>query len=568
MRRAMVFGWILFAGASIAQAQQFPPASPPSPAVSVPPTANPAARPAIPEPVPLATRQTTFTIPFNIAARGGVSEVQLHVSKDRGQTWAIASRQLPAAKHFVFRADSDGEFWFASQTIDAQGRSLSGDKLTPELRVRVDTTTPKTELSARVGASGEVIAEWQASDSDLVAEALTLEYQAAGDERWQSVVLDPAQTKRVGDNVTGVATWFPKTNHRAINLRIVARDGAGNVAVLNRGVYLPSARGKLPEGKSPAPLDVDPFRRDDLKVSDKPPQKWPAENEPVTAQAPPRVADAFGTFKPVAAPIEKPVATNADAASLERPPVRSFEPTAPSTDAPTSPPTTAIPAQNADAEANVGASHPNVPDGQQPSFTIKKRFKLDYDSDNIPVEDIAAVELWGTHDGGKSWLKWGADPDRQSPFEIEVEQEGAFGFRILLVHRNGMAGHVPRSGDSADIWVGVDATLPVAKFGSVAYGKGANSGQLQIQWTASDEWLASRPITLSYATDPQGPWSPIAAGLANTGQYFWRVEPSVPRRVYLRLEARDQAGNVADDRLPEVIELEGLIPQGRIRGIE
>lgn len=520
---------------------------------------------ASPPPV-LATRQTTFAIPFAVDAPRAASEVQLHVSSDHGRTWSVASRELPSAGRFVFRAESDGEYWFATRTIDLQGRGPAADKLSPELRVRVDTTTPKADLSARVGPHGEIIANWHASDDDLVAESVIIEYQAAGDQRWQPVVIDQTKTKLEGATRSGEASWVPQTNHRAISLRIVARDGAGNSTVVNRGVYLPSNRpaAKVFDGRTPAPIDADPFRRDDAPVSSKPPEKWPAENEPsrttsqvtTTRQA---ITEALGSVAPIAVPIEKPVANDASTPAFDRPPPpRSFE-----GDKPDPPPLADTP-----RSADIAPAHPNVPASAEPSFTAKKRFRLEYDADGVPVEQIASVELWGTHDGGKSWLKWGDDPDRQSPFEVEVEQEGAFGFRIVVVHRNGMAGHTPRAGDAADIWVGVDATQPTAKFGSVAYGKGISSGQLQVQWTASDEWLASRPVTLSYSTDPQGPWTVIAGGLANTGQYFWRVDPNVPRKVYLQLEVRDQAGNVAIDRLPEVVELEGLVPRGRIRGVE
>lgn len=567
MRRAVVGGWIALWCAGLAPAQQFPPTTTTAPPAASAPIV-PAATPPVAAANILSTRQTTFTIPFNVDPRGGASEVQLHVSTDRGASWTVGSRQLPTAGQFVFRAPADGEYWFACRTIDAQGRAVGGDKFSPELRVRVDTTLPKVDLSARVGATGEIIAAWQASDEDLVQESVIIEYQAAGDLRWQNVTLDPTKINRVGTAVSGEVTWFPTTNHRAISLRIVARDGAGNVAIINRGVYLPSSRGANParDAKSPAPISVDPFRRDDLKVSDQPPQRWPAENEkaPETA-SPPRVAEAFGQFKPVTAPIASSVASNATPALIDRPPVRSF--TAPVE--PATAPRPESPAPSNDPQSvDIGPRRDDLPAGVHANFTTKKRFKLDYDSDGIPASDIAAVELWGTHDAGKTWLKWGTDPDRQSPFEVEVEQEGAFGFRVVLVHRNGMAGHTPRSGDTADIWVGVDGTQPVAKFGSVAYGKGASSGQLQIQWTASDDWLAPRPVTLSYSAEAQGPWTPFANGLANTGQYFWSVEPSVPRRIFLKLEVRDSAGNVAEDRLGDVIELEGLAPQGRIRGIE
>ncbi len=570
MRRAFVGGWIVIACATLASAQEFPATTPPPSANWVPatpsasmPATPPPAKPeatAAPAPAPLATRQTTFTIPFSVDPRAA-SEVQLHVSSDQGKTWSLYSRQRPDAKQFLFRAAEDGEYWFASRTIDPQGRGAGDGLLTPELRVRVDTTTPKTDLTARVGSNGEIIATWQASDVDLVAESVQIEYQAAGDRQWQSVVLDPAKTKQEATGLSGEATWFPRTNHRAINLRIVARDGAGNSAMINRGVYLPASQAPAKSNpRSPAPLNVDPFRRDVEKIGDKPPQKWPSEQPPDAAkpsEIASSAADALPTFKPVAAPIEGAVAGPADGQAFERPPVRSFDPPPP--------PQSVAPAPRIPDPAT---ARQDVPPGEQPSFTTKRRFKLDYDADDVPLEQIADVELWGTHDAGKTWLKWGVDPDRQSPFEVEVDKEGVFGFRVVIVHQNGMAGHTPRAGDAADIWIGVDGTAPLAKFGSVAYGKGHSSGQLEIHWTASDDWLATRPVTLSYATDPQGPWTTIATGLANTGQYFWRVEPSVPRRVYLRLEVRDHAGNVTEDRLAEIIELEGLVPRGKIRGLE
>jgi hypothetical protein len=130
-----------------------------------------------------------------------------------------------------------------------------------------------------------------------------------------------------------------------------------------------------------------------------------------------------------------------------------------------------------------------------------------------------------------------------------------------------MASHAPRAGDAADIWVGVDTTRPSVKLRSVAFGKGHQAGHLIIQWQAADEWLTPRPITIFYATAPEGPWSTVAAGLANSGEYLWRVEPSVPRRVFLKLETRDLAGNVTEDQLAEAVELEGLVPRGRIRAV-
>lgn len=596
MRRAIAGMLLCATSVTGALAQQFPPVneSPPSEArVETPAAPKPA-----PEVAPLATRQTSFSIPFSVDARGGTVEVQLYVSSDRGARWSMYSRQRPEAGKFLFRAADDGEYWFASRLVDAQGRGAlaAGEKLAPELMVRVDTTPPKADVVAKPGSGGEIVATFQASDADLVLETVKIEFQPAGELDWQPVALDPLKIKSESGKVSGEVSWFPNTRQRAIGVRIVARDAAGNPAIVNRGVFMPSGTPAKPvttPARTPAPLDVDPFRRDEVSTSSKPAQPWPSEGQPVptptsTAQPDPRTV--IPTATPVVVPSESAVANRVDNASpgdvpplLTRPPATPPTGFSPNPVAPSSPPAVVAPSASSiptsvappvtpnvspaqPVQPRVG-ERPDLPIGEHPRFTTKKRFKLEYDSAEVPQDQIAAVELWGTHDAGKSWLKWGADPDRQSPFEVEVEAEGVFGYRIVVVHKNGMAGLTPRSGDAADIWVGIDGVAPVAKFGNVAFGKGINAGQIDIQWSASDEWLVARPVTLSYAAAPEGPWTTIAASLANTGQFFWRVEPSVPRKVYLKLEVRDEAGNVTEDKLPEPLELEGLIPRGKIKGI-
>jgi hypothetical protein len=207
-----------------------------------------------------------------------------------------------------------------------------------------------------------------------------------------------------------------------------------------------------------------------------------------------------------------------------------------------------------------------APLGQRPRLTNSRRFSLDYDVESVGPEGVSAVELWGTGDGGRTWAKWGEDPDRNSPFDVEVNNESTYGFRIVIVGKSGLATSAPQSGDAADIWVGIDATRPAARLTGAAYGQGEAAGKLDIRWEASDANLGPRPITLAISDRPDGQFTPIAAGLPNIGQYAWEFDPRSPRQIYLRLEVRDEAGNIAIDQLTEPIKVEGLEPKGRIRG--
>jgi hypothetical protein len=206
------------------------------------------------------------------------------------------------------------------------------------------------------------------------------------------------------------------------------------------------------------------------------------------------------------------------------------------------------------------------PTAHRPRLTNSRRFSLDYDIQTVGPEGVSAVELWGTTDQGRTWTKWGSDPDKASPFDVEVNHEAVYGFRIVVVGKNGLATSTPQSGDSADIWVGVDLTRPTARLTGAAYGQAEAAGKLDIRWQADDTNLGSRPITLSISDRPDSKFTPIAAGLPNTGQYFWEYDPRSPRQIYLRLEVRDDAGNIAIDQLTEPIKVEGLEPKGQIRG--
>ena len=69
-----------------------------------------------------------------------------------------------------------------------------------------------------------------------------------------------------------------------------------------------------------------------------------------------------------------------------------------------------------------------------------KRFRLNYGIDSIDPSGVGRVVLWVTRDDGNTWNQWGTDPDNQSPFPVEVEEQGRFGFRIVVHSKDGLTG--------------------------------------------------------------------------------------------------------------------------------
>jgi hypothetical protein len=589
-------------------------------------------------PAPFVTRQRDVEIPFSVRA-GSTPETQpasvrVFVTWDRGQNWHLYDERRPEDGRFRFKCKQDGEFWFATQTIDRAGRPDSPEPRKPQLRLIVDSQRPQLQVHTQVHESGEVAFSWNTVDTTLNAATLKFEYQdAVASGPWESVPVT-AKSDPVTGQSQGQSSFRPVANGRSINLRAEVSDAAGNVAFFSQRLSLSPASGAPAGGLAYAP-PADPSAT--RWPSDKDPASGPQSNQWVASndlqpsaggaseqvRIPSMIDNPFAKTGRLASSPQTSVSqpsTSQTSSSQPSPPAQEDvlpppattqqEPSVDSASEPTysSASTEEEQPQARDLPSDVGplprqdegyagqdpsvGEEPSMPEfgtgpetmptpqphaarpeesvdaplGQRPRLTNSRRFSLDYDVEAVGPEGVSAVELWGTSDGGRSWAKWGLDPDRASPFDVEVNNESSYGFRIVIVGKSGLATSAPQAGDAADIWVGIDATRPTAKLTGAAYGQGEAAGKLEIRWEASDANLGPRPISLAISDRPDGQFTPIAAGLPNIGQYAWEFDPRSPRQIYLRLEVRDEAGNIAIDQLSEPIKVEGLEPKGRIRG--
>jgi len=196
-----------------------------------------------------------------------------------------------------------------------------------------------------------------------------------------------------------------------------------------------------------------------------------------------------------------------------------------------------------------------------------RAFQLEYDVTSVGPSGISRVELWGTQDGGRSWRPLAVDDDNRSPLLVKVDQEGIYGLKVVVTSGAGLGGAQPQAGELPEIVVGVDLTKPTAQIIDARRGTGAESGKLIISWQAHDQWLAARPISLLFSDKPGGPWTTIASGLENTGRYGWTIDQRAPQAISLRLEVRDEAGNVGVFETPQPIPLGQFRPTAQIRDV-
>jgi hypothetical protein len=585
----------------------------------------------------------SFSIPFTVEANGTQpAEVHLFVAHGPGQAWQLLDRKSPGdpVKQFQFTAEADGEFWFATRTIDAQGRPHPESPIAAQLKVYVDTTKPSVVLDAEADVTGRVDAVLVIQDATPLKER---QFRYATDHLtlWQTVDIEQLPPD-------GKLQFTPVDEWQQLSIQLVTTDTPGNQSVVTRLLRRP----RLAEAQSrfaanaridavevhPAPYRVGTGEGVDARtVADpviqldrhkQPPlpnlmrahgyadtpvparprgnRIYPAATElpqqpafgppsvrgatiPPPSLPPPaspeQIGYGFTLNSPQQGVLESPPAEAQ--ASPPRPtpartPAEALRPLGEHSAVPqltSSNPAAAaaVPSENryrsdrSETDATVAADRPvesAIALGRTPiRYSDSERFSLEYELQAVGAQGVEAIELYGSV-GGSGWELWGSDPDRVSPFDIETRDSGTFGFRIVVVGQNGLASPRPLPTELPDIVVVVDKQTPTVRISGVQYGEGDRTGSLVIRYQCEDEHLGSRPIAMSFSDGPQGPWTTIAAGLRNDGDYVWPADPQLPRQLYLRIDATDEAGNVGTHILDQPIDTQGLAPRARIRGFQ
>ena len=227
---------------------------------------------------------------------------------------------------------------------------------------------------------------------------------------------------------------------------------------------------------------------------------------------------------------------------------------------------------------NVKAAPPsNDPPARAKVLMVnKRRIQLNYKIDEIGQSGVATVEVWYTFDT-KKWTLYSSnkidkDTPRNQPYVVEMGGEGRYGFTLIAKSGVGFSDPPPAPGDEPQIWVEVDETPPAVRVISVDVGRGPETGTMTIRWSATDKFLADKPITISYAASENGSpvteWKPIAQNVANDGKYVWKMPDGVPFKLHIRVDAVDQAGNVGRDETRQHSPVDLKIPKVTIIGAE
>ncbi|MBS0205291.1 MAG: hypothetical protein JSS49_20500 [Planctomycetes bacterium] len=533
-------------------------------------------------PQPIATNKTRFRIPFKIEQaallRLNARELQLHVSKDGGVSWELAQALPPDGAKFEYQAAGDGEYRFAVKTLDGRNQiHPPPGQYETGLIVVVDTLPPLLDLSLQQLSPGRVQLSWNAADAHLDVSTLRIEYQQPGSSDWETVEVTPKPTGQIAWNVHQAGQVKVRGTISDTATNIGRGQSQAQIIPVADPVPKPKPRrqpiAEVDDGREQA--SADPVPEEPRAVTSMPGAQLPAtRNQPAedTGHYRGPVITPFGSdlaatppattppaVPPAVAPTERFVAGN----PFKQPEITKDRwgdyPEAPPMQPQTAPPNHLRPA------APLSPAPRNL---AQVRVVNSRRFQVGYTVDDVGPSGIGAVELFITQDQGRKWWKYGDDPDRRSPFDVEVPQDGEYGFSIRVRSGVGLTNDPPLPGEPPSIVVAVDQTPPTVELLSAQQGQGSSSNRVQVRWRISDEHLASKPVSVYYSMARNGPWEPVSGWTDDQGGLEWTVVAGMPPQFYVRVVARDIAGNTAKAESTQPILVDMSRPTARIVDVE
>ncbi len=513
------------------------------------------------------SKSAKFRIPFQFDAeelkRLGASEIQLYVTTNQGSTWELAQSVGPEQNKFTFEATEDGEHWFSVRTLTRGGLTYPPGPHLPSLQVLVDTTHPTFELEVEEVEPGRVRLSWSAKDERLNAESLILEYLDPSASQWETVT--------VSHLATGQTSWTV-ANAGMLSVRGAVKDTAGNLTKAEAQVTMsvaPDQAGEKPDFSRPV-ADVETKSDTSMQV-----HATAIANQPISVENEvlPKIRESF--TKKVSTPeaeenlkaIINPLPRTNKIASE---PEVVMKPTEPENKQVPEPVLESMPVLESSPEPEL--PQPKILANSQLSKPVgghlvnSQSFRVAYELDNVGPSGVSSVELYITEDKGSRWYHYGSDPDRMSPFEVSVPRDGEYGFAFRVRNGVGVIATPPQPGDLPEVRVSVDRAPPLVQLLPIREGVGKN--QVVIEWTAQDKQLDENPIALYHAHQQGGPWELIQGWTKNSGTLTWDVPSTFDKKLYVRLEVRDTAGNVTTVQTDRPFMLDQSKPKARVTDVE
>ncbi len=530
---------------------------------------------ALPEPTYFNLR--TMQIPLQINAKkvADVTDAVLYVSTDDGRTWKDWATIPPTRPGFSFYAPADGSYCFSVVLNFKNGTHLppAGSNLPVMQRVIMDTAKPVLHLTAdRQG--NDIHVRWDIDEPNPDLSTLQLQYHFADNavSQWYTAPID-----RPG--LSGQTTISVK-NPAAVTVRLSMQDKATNGAVFTAEV-------------APAPPTTT------VAAAPLIPPAPSLGSGPALTTTPNLGSNSTGSAtnnisSTAAAPAVNPIPTHnasdtphtgGDTIPVSRQEVHP-EPIAPMMRSPYIPPSNPFAGStggyglhdnrnwlaSSDGSGTTPASVSSLQTSglSEPQLVKSPRITLAYETRKVGPSGIGLVELWLTRNDGQTWEKYAEDrhpSPKSSSITVDLRDgDRIYGVRLVVLSGAGKGRPRPVPGEAPEMRIELDTTPPEAHLASPEQDP-LHRDALILKWHVRDRNLDPEGVSLYWSENHDGPWKAIGENLsASAGQYNW-TPTGLPYYVYLRLSARDKAGNVTDVVTENPIAIDMTEPEVRLKGV-
>ncbi len=419
--------------------------------------------------------------------------VKFECSLDQGQTWQPVlhpeGSSISRTQSFGFRAQSDGTYFFRLHSLRSEQPVIHSPII-----VVVDANRPSADLVVELDQEGRWIANCVISDANLNPDSLRVDYRTSEAEPWKQCYVQLTQTTNA-HAWRGDCELENSRQNRRMQVRLIGKDYAGNAFQVLR----------FPELITAFPLALSQKGASNL------PNRFLPSTEVTQAtvnreQPNPYSTASYSLPTPHDGPTVYPQAENPGSAGQE----------------------------------------PLVPSNAV--FSNTREFNLDFVLEQDAAKAVG-IELWATTDSGQTWSPWGISDSPEGPIQVEVVEDGNFGFYLSPIVRSQTKPAPPVPGQEPTIWVVVDTTNPNPKITNAELQEGTES-VLTIDYDCFSDDVDSRSTTLSWSERSEGPWNTIESELPNSGRYLWQCDKTRRGTFYLKIEAIDRASNVGGHVFP------------------
>jgi hypothetical protein len=455
-------------------------------------------------------------IQINDQFRSMIKEVQLYVKDQPTAAWQMRGKLDGTQKFFTFKAPADGEYAFTMVTVDKNGHAIPADVRNepPGLIVMFDTQRPQIELTNLGTCPEGQLIEFVVHDPNLNQARTQLQFQCMD-----------KQYRPLSENVPGRPNVYcvPGTANFTGMIRASAEDLAGNIAVIEESVHRLRVQTTSASSTRTEPNVTIPTKPIELSPN------LLAKTSPVDIQPIP------GSTAPIILPSER----------------FSGEPRG--------------------SEPRTVTESPSIVrtsslDTAKVQLVNQTKVFLDYQVENVKASGISKVEVWLTRDQGKTWRKHCEQGHGKSPVEVQLPDEGKYGITLVATNKQGDSSAAPVGGDVPDWTIEVDTTKPASEITSVKVERDGGTPVVHISWTAQDKNFSDGPVELSYSATDRGPWLQIGKNLPADGHHRWTPPAGIGGHAFIRVVARDKAGNDSVCVTRDCIHFEAL-PRPVINGI-